>query len=87
MMEFVWEEVLNEILYLPESTRFMEMHEFLHRWMEGAATKMYEEGLGMKKVLDLPITQNEIDNIFENSGYIICKICRKITEDDHKCQI
>ena len=86
-MEFVWEEVLDEILRLPATTRFMEMQEFLHRWTDGATAKMYEEELGMKKVLDMVITQNEIDSIFENSGYAMCNTCRKIVEDDHRCLV
>lgn len=85
-MEFAWEEVLDAILRLPTDMRFMEMQEFLHRWIEGASNKMYEEELGMKKVLDSEITQNEIDIILENSGYVLCVTCREITEDDHQCQ-
>jgi len=85
-MEFAWEEVLNVILELPDDTRFMEMQEFLHRWVDGASCKMYEEEMGMKKVLDSEITQNEIDTILENSGYVLCKTCRQIVENDHKCK-
>lgn len=85
VMEFAWEEVLNAILRLPVNMRFMEMQEFLHRWVDGASCKMYEEELGMKKVLDSEITQNEIDTIFENSGYVLCNTCREIVEDDHEC--
>ena len=86
-MELEWEQVLNMILEMPADMRFMETQEFLHRWIDYASCKVYEEEIGMKKVLESVITQNEIDMIFENSGYIICPKCMKIVEDDHTCPV
>lgn len=83
-MPFVWEEILNAIIELPGDMRWMEAEEFLQRWIVGVANKMHEEEVGIKKVMDLEITDHELESIFENSGYIMCKICRKVMEDDHK---
>ena len=84
-MELVWEQILNLIVDLPE-----DMQEETTWLAERVTMKiikiMREESIGLKKVLELNVSQHEIDKIFANSGYMICEKCRKITEDDHKCQ-
>jgi hypothetical protein len=84
-MEFAWEEVLIAICELPENIRYEAMDAFLHQWIKLVSCKMYEEDIGIKKILDSEITQNEIEYIFDNSGYVICSKCRKVVEDDHTC--
>jgi len=86
-MPFVWEEILNAITELPSDMRWVESEEFLQRWIMGVANKMHEEEVGIKKIMDIEITDRELAGIFENSGYIMCETCRKVVEDDHKCRV
>lgn len=84
-MEFAWEEVLDLIVELPPSM-CIEVDELLNRWTIGITHRMREEEISIKKCLDIEMAHMEILRIFENSGYILCPRCRKIVEDDHKCQ-
>jgi hypothetical protein len=83
-MPFVWEEILNAITELPPDM-CIEVDELLGRWIIGITHRMYEEGISIKKCLDLDMQYAEELRIFENSGYIMCEDCRKIVEDDHEC--
>lgn len=84
-MSIVWEQVFNEIISITDSQN-IDIREFLQDWAFGIADIIHVNGISIKKALDLEMTDEEISRIFCNSGYIICRQCQKMTEDDHQCK-
>jgi hypothetical protein len=86
--EIVWEQVLNEIVDLfPDKDQFYSDlgKELMGALITCASRKIHTMDYSFKKVLELPIFDDELDEIFNDTGYIYCRACLKIVEEDHVC--
>jgi hypothetical protein len=43
-----------------------------------------DQEIGIKKALDQDMTSDDLANIFDHTGYSVCRKCSKIVESDHK---
>lgn len=80
---FAWEEMLDMITRLPGDLREIK-DELATAWMRGVRWAMEDQEVGIKKILDSDMTVDDVETLFQNTGYVACRKCSKIVGETHK---
>ena len=82
LQPFAWEEVLDMIT---RSGIEREAKNGLSAsWICGMNKVIADQEIGIKKALDQDMTSDDLANIFDHTGYSVCRKCSKVVEEDHK---